>query len=656
MTTFDPSVRPVLEDLRSRYPDARFLALGQTVWWDEPMKAVLRRMLDDLGLGGSMVLGVHDTDYFAKVKFRQAGQSRFEMLPHNDGSTKDLWSAAGEISRLFGSETVPTRQDYLRHGVPFDMLARRRGDAAPEFIDEVTEAWGWRGLVYTGSRDRIVHDLPLAEVGEAIERLVEWGVDGTIESIADECCKREARALSDLMIKWVRDYRHSNNDKNLNDLYQHLFPRLFCLLLGRPPRDVEVTCTTSLLRLTPETASLPRFDFVDLFLREETRAIARAAYDHAVSGSEMYKLDRFGLGALPFDVVVPGYGRGNLRVTLRSIHIETKVPIRINLRSPINGVAELAEALQHKFGENVTLVGKAVALISMLAREFIFVFSEEGSAYVHRTQRMNDYLRENGVDLIVHPILRLRYPAWDALDATLPTLKLPDHLASTFARSEISTAEFASVWERVVDEQKRLLDELTIIRRPRDLFIFLAGQEGNGWSDRASAYETAKQEQKAIWGRASAIQQQMENLYTELKKIKTDIRMTEHLKGDHFRATVDWPPDEVERRGEYDEQIELLLSARRDTISAITELNAQRLEVERSNESKEVRRVILELEVEAQEARLKLVRNALLTTGGLTHTQHRPTAWWLPMVDRTGGWFRRIVETTQIYPQPLVSE
>jgi hypothetical protein len=652
---FDPSARRVLEELRARYPDTPFLALGQTVWWDEPMKAVLRLMLDEMGLGGKMVLGVHDTDYFAKVRVRQAGQSRYELMPHNDGSTQNLWSAAGEIARLFGSECFPTHHDFHRYHVPFDRLSKDQPQGRQEFINEVTEAWGWRGLVYTGSRDLIVHYLPLQDLGDSVEEMLRWGFEGTQESLTDECCRQEARRIAERLLQWVREYRAACPDSMLSALYQHVLPRLFELMLGAPPHDVTVDCTAHLLRLTPETASLPRFAFADLFLNEQTRALAARAYNEAVAGTEMYTLDRFGLGALPFDVVLPKHGRGTLRVTLRAIHIETRQPIRIPLKQPVNSIRELAEILAREFGEHVSLVGKAVALISMLAREFLFVFNEEGSAYVSRTRRMNDYLRAHGVPLDLRPILRLRYRTWDALEVGSAGLILPDFLAATFGQHQITSRDFAARWREVVEEQGELLEELKAILKPRELLRFLARRDGDHWRARLAAYDTAKAKLRELRSQGAAIQEQVNGLYRQLAGIRREIVTTEQAKGNHFRAIMDWTPSEEEARAAFDAKLAGLLEARQETLVRIQELKARRLALERGPEAVPAREEIVRIALEAEMGRLRLVRNALLTRTGLIHTQHRPTAWWFPMVNPGGEWFRRIAETTEVYTEPLLS-
>ncbi len=63
-----PSVLETLKTIRAAHADVPFLALGQTVLWDEPMKAVWQRLLDAHLPDARLIAGVHDTDYFAKTR------------------------------------------------------------------------------------------------------------------------------------------------------------------------------------------------------------------------------------------------------------------------------------------------------------------------------------------------------------------------------------------------------------------------------------------------------------------------------------------------------------------------------------------------------------------------------------------------------------
>ena len=56
----------------------------------------------------------------------------------------------------------------------------------------------------------------------------------------------------------------------------------------------------------------------------------------------------------------------------------------------------------------------------------------------------------------------------------------------------------------------------------------------------------------------------------------------------------------------------------------------------------------LGLELEAEQQRLRLVRNALLTQG-LEAANRRPCAWWFPLVDPSMQWWEEVVRTTEMY-------
>jgi hypothetical protein len=341
-------------------------------------------------------------------------------------------------------------------------------------------------------------------------------------------------------------------------------------------------------------------------------------------------------------------------VTLRAIHVETREPIRIPLKKPINSIQELAEILTAEFGDHVTLVGKAVALISMLAREFIFVFNEEGSGYVTRTRKLNDTLQANGVPLVMHPILRLKYRTWDTLEVAQSTLSLPDHLAATFGQRQIPAADFAHNWRKVVEEQDALLKTLEAIRKPRELMAFLA-ERGGDWTEQLAAYDEAKKALCTLREHGAAIQALVDTLYEELAATKAQIVATEHDKCLHFHSVTEWTSEAESRRSGFDARIQELLGIRKETLARIHDLKVQRLHLERGEQAVKLREQVVSIEVNAEAARLRLVSNAILTCTGLVHTDHRPSAWWLPMVDPCGHWFQRIAETTEVYTQPVLS-
>lgn len=651
------STRDVLAELRAAYPESPFLALGQTVFWDEPVKAVLLRLLDDLGLGGRMVLGVHDTDYFAKTRIRRAGAGRFVLMPHNDGTTRDLWSAAGEVSTLFGSETYPTRHDFLRHGVPFDQIANADPAGRQAFLDTVTEAWGWRGLIYTGSRDLIISRLPLREVGTGIAEMLAWGFENAITQIGPGCCQDEARRIADTILSWCRDYCLEYPGRFLTDLFQHVLPRIYTLLLGHEPANVTVEGTANLLRFHTRTASLPRFKFVHLFLDPATRDLAIAAYNQAVTGTTIYTLDKFGAGALPFDLIVPGRGRGTLRVIPRVVFVETPQPIAIGLKQPITSIQELAAVLQEKLGDQITLVGKAVTLVSMLAQEFIFAFNEEGSLYVRHTRQMNDILAKQGIALDMRPILRMRYATWDSLRVGKSTLRLPEHLAAAFGRATITTPEFAAGWRQVVAEQKALCARLAALRKPRELLTYLKDNDPLvPWEEYRSGYAQASHQLLQLHRNADEILVRIKAANERLGSLRARSNALQQEMGAHFRATRDWTPEAHAKRKAWEEEKGVLQEAKREVRKEIRDLKIQLRHIERSPEATAARTERARIMLAAERARLRLIAHALLTTEGLPHTDHRPSAWWLPMVDASGGWFRQIVSTTQLYTEPLLSK
>ncbi|MFN3690706.1 MAG: hypothetical protein ACK4UU_07260, partial [Fimbriimonadales bacterium] len=325
-------VRAALEELDQVAPDAPLLALGQTIFWDEPMKLALIRALRAASPHRTILFGVHDTDYFARLHSQFLPRSaqlfgRYALLPHNDGSTRALWSAAGEIAQLFGSETIPTLKMFARHGGHVARAARCGAEEGQGFVDMLTEAWGWRGLVAREPAPRPVCEIPLGEIAPALDALLEFGLDGSCAMLDD--VERRDRAC-----KWawhlrqrVQHIAHAQPDASLADLFLQLYPDILESLYGGSlPETIGFTRTSELLRFNTRTAHLPRFEFVNTFLNRAFRRACEDAYNAVVADTPIYPLREFGEGALPFDLLIPALGRGTILLTERYLCVLTPEP------------------------------------------------------------------------------------------------------------------------------------------------------------------------------------------------------------------------------------------------------------------------------------------------------------------------------------------
>ena len=254
-----------LRDLRARFPHAPFLTLGQTVLWDEPVKAAFCRLCEileaqgQIAPGARIVAGVHDTDYFAKLEGLAIQGEPFVMLRHNDGDTRGLWSAAGELSALFGAEIVPSRADFTREGIAFGLAARAYPGGAEALLNQETDAPGWRAIVHTEPHPIISAEVKLSDILPALRQQLRWGfrqsldITGCTPDFEDDepCASRDvARAI----LGWVEEFALLHADATLSDLYRHLIPRIWALVRGGASCDLETTTSLELFRFNAQTA------------------------------------------------------------------------------------------------------------------------------------------------------------------------------------------------------------------------------------------------------------------------------------------------------------------------------------------------------------------------------------------------------------------
>jgi hypothetical protein len=616
------------------------LALGQTVFWDEPLKAILPLLAEEAGEKVTLVAGVHDTDYFAKLPGGISTNQMFEALPKNDGSTRDFWSAAGEFSALFGSETPVTRDTLQEAGVSIDRIGKGDGSA----LDAATEAWGWRGIATADPVARVTSEVPIHRAFDEIQATFTWAIKLSRESLenSDDATETVVEELQTILC----DARDGCPGQTLAEFYECMLPRLHRIVAGRSVAS-EITRTGKLLRFDREHASLPRFSFVNLFLKPETARIAKNAYDEAVRHTEVYTLDRFGTGAIPFDLVIPGEGRGTVRLTSKMLIVMTPEPKFVKLDKPIESIEELSAVTESAFGRCV-LVGKAITLIAMLAAEFVFAFHEGASTYVSQTQAMLAKLSEAGVKVHANPILRIAHGALDALRVTDRWFRLPDPLRSPFGADVVSAATLASSWRCVAEQQKTNLAKLSEARNVTKLLECLHEIRGGRWQRLQEEYRSLREALSPLDDKLQELNSIITETHNRLREIKALWQNAEAMRGDAFRN------GKFELREELGTQLAAMRSDRRTLLEKLRSLRKQKADEASASDVRAARERRKAIEREAEIARLRTVREAVMATAGLEKSNRRPAAWWFPLVTPDGSWFDGLRSEVRLRLEPLI--
>lgn len=648
----------ILTDIRARYQGTPILTLAQTALWDDPIKAIVKGLLDEHAPSTRLVLGIMDTDYFSRLPKPPTGLQPFDVLPHNDGSTRDLWAAVGEMHSLLGAETPLPVHTMTSFGVRCCVAAGPDGHNT-EMVDRFTEAWGWRGLAQTRGRRLLAGDVPLRDAGDALVRQVEWAIS--------ETAKTAARPLGEFAVTLrsrTKAFVRDNPDAALTDFHLDILPLLYETLLGYAPAGLEYTKSSELLRFNRWTANRARFRPLDLFVNPGTSAIAKRFYNEAVHGGGISTLDRFGPDALPFDVAIPGRGRGTLHLGRDYVHVDTDEPIDIPLRTPITTRRELAVVLEDHLGEGVALLGKAVVLITMLAGEYIFLFNETGSPYVPRSCRWNYLLSQEGLGLQLYPILRLGVRPWDEISRAGGELVLPEHMARSFGAERISTSDFQARWRGVINESERLLETIRSFGKPTEWLDHLSEADGN-WPALAAEYTGLRNARREHGRRIRSINEEGKTLLDTLRRLRAEANDLEHRKGRHWRACVMPARDAGDaealgaatlQRADYQKRIASLRAEMAGLIVRRSELAELRNDLQSDTESPNRLERMRAIEGEAEREKARVVRNAWMTAQALDHSQPRPSSWWFPTVDPSGAWFRAVGESAELRWQTLTGE
>jgi predicted nucleic acid-binding Zn-ribbon protein len=172
---------------------------------------------------------------------------------------------------------------------------------------------------------------------------------------------------------------------------------------------------------------------------------------------------------------------------------------------------------------------------------------------------------------------------------------------------------------------------------------WLESHLGGQWQCLASQYEALHGDVAKIRDSLAVLKSAKSSLVAEIRKAAETRVEAERAKGRHWREKIfERQPTE----DDWSERARLTRDAD-DAARRLASLKAEwkRLQAEQDAlvtgpEAAKGRQRRTDIAFEAELARVRLVREAVIATDGLDKAGHRPSAWWFPLVCPNGSWYR----------------
>lgn len=492
-------------------------------FWDAQLKTILAEKLKNIEFWQL----VHDVDYVSKIRdsipYENYGGDGYATVPHNSTFTLDIWTAAFEIMSLFGGEIIIDPFELRNHQYPWKVIIKRR----PKVVDKMTEAFGWRGIVNIANNNIIAGEIRPRNLEDEIKKMVEFAITNTKEVIS-YCQDLNFRPL------YVIQETLTNNGLILKDASLKAFRQSLKLMSDGIPENIKLGSSSEFLRFNTNTCYKSRFQILDIFINPETKDLALEAYNKALEGTTIAEVNKFGEGAIPFDLYIPAIGRSTIHIIDKELYITSginhkKVVAAFNWKGKPS-LYNIAEEVEKHFGPNVSLVGKAIVLPLMLLNEFPIVLNERGSSYFPYVHKLYDNLKKQNIHLKLHPVIRTVFNSLDAIRILKNKVlfKLPEHLVFVSGEKFIDATTLAVRWRSWVAKASSIYNDLLTERSPEKILQLIISYclEEKQWVTIYREYKTIKETLANEEKRESLSIEEKENF----KKRKEELEEAIHLE------------------------------------------------------------------------------------------------------------------------------